>query len=173
MAQTAEGALGEVTQHAAAHDANWRSSRPTARCSSSDIAQLQTEQDAAGSRRSTTSPRHTNFNGLKLLDGSAKEIKLQTGTNASRGDQTSVAYRSGDADPGGRQRSAHGRSPTGSRVRSAWRHRCATGESAAQRHDPGLRDHRQPTNSATGAVPQRSNANTDRATDVSATATTT
>lgn len=87
MAQTAEGAMGQVTnmlqrmKELAVQSANGT-------LGTSERAALQAETDQLVSQIDDIS-KTTNFNGLKLLDGSNKNVKLQTGTNA--GDQVSFA----------------------------------------------------------------------------------
>jgi flagellin len=80
MAQTAEGAMGEVTnmlqriRELAVQSANGT-------LSASDRTSLQAETNQLLSEINNIS-KTANFNGLKLLDGSTKDIKLQTGYNA-------------------------------------------------------------------------------------------
>jgi len=87
MAQTAEGALGEVTnmlqrmKELATQSANGTLGTSERKALQSEVTQLVEQIDSIAST--------TNFNGLKLLDGSAKGIKLQTGTNA--GETVSVS----------------------------------------------------------------------------------
>ena len=81
MAQSAEGALGEVTsmlqrmKELATQSANGT-------LGAAERAALQTEVTQLSSQINDIS-RTTNFNGLNLLDGSVKGLKLQTGTTAS------------------------------------------------------------------------------------------
>ena len=87
MAQTAEGALGEVTnmlqrmKELAVQAGNGT-------LSTSDRTGLQSEMKQLLSEVNNIS-KSTNFNGLKLLDGSVKDVKLQTGVNA--GDQIGIS----------------------------------------------------------------------------------
>lgn len=80
MTQTAEGALGEVTnmlqrmKELATQSANGT-------LGTSERAALQAETNQLVSQINDIS-KTTNFNGLNLLDGSVKNLKLQTGTNA-------------------------------------------------------------------------------------------
>ncbi|NJR79746.1 hypothetical protein HBH26_14250 [Sphingomonas sp. 36D10-4-7] len=80
MTQTAEGALGEVTnmlqrmKELATQSANGT-------LGSSERKALQAETNQLLSQINDIS-KTTNFNGLNLLDGSVKNLKLQTGTNA-------------------------------------------------------------------------------------------
>ncbi|MBC9034485.1 flagellin protein FlaA [Sphingomonas sp. JC676] len=87
LAQTAEGALGEVTnmlqrmKELATQSANGT-------LGTSERGALQAEVDQLVSQINDIS-KTTNFNGVKLLDGSTKSLALQTGTNA--GEQVSIA----------------------------------------------------------------------------------
>jgi len=87
MAQTAEGALGEVTnmlqrmKELATQAANGTLGSSERKALQAEVSQLTAQIDDIA--------KSTNFNGLKLLDGSAKNIKLQTG--ASAGDTVSVS----------------------------------------------------------------------------------
>jgi flagellin len=87
LAQTAEGAMGEVTnmlqrmKELAVQSANGT-------LGTAERAALQGETDQLVGQINDIA-KTTNFNGLKLLDGSAKSLKLQTGTNA--GDQVTVS----------------------------------------------------------------------------------
>ena len=80
MAQTAEGALGEVTnmlqrmKELATQSANGT-------LGTAERAALQAETDQLVSQVNDIS-KTTNFNGLNLLDGSLKNLKLQTGINS-------------------------------------------------------------------------------------------
>ena len=79
MAQTAEGALGEVTNMLQRiRELAVQASNGT--LSDSDRASLQTETNQLLSEINNVS-RTANFNGLKLLDGSIQDLKLQTGVN--------------------------------------------------------------------------------------------
>ncbi|MDD1452108.1 flagellin [Sphingomonas sp. H160509] len=87
MAQTAEGALGEVTsmlqrmKELATQSANGT-------LGTSERKALQAETDQLTSQINDIA-KTTNFNGQNLLDGSVKGLKLQTGTNA--GDTVSIS----------------------------------------------------------------------------------
>ena len=86
LAQTAEGALGQVTNMLQRmKELSVQSANGT--LSNSDRSSLQNELGQLVSEVDNIS-KTTNFNGTALLDGSAKNIKLQTGTNAS--DQVSI-----------------------------------------------------------------------------------
>ena len=80
MAQTAEGALGEVTnmlqrmKELATQSANGT-------LGTSERAALQAETNQLTSQINDIA-KTTNFNGLNLLDGSVKNLKLQTGINS-------------------------------------------------------------------------------------------
>lgn len=86
LAQTAEGALTEVTnmlqrmKELATQSANGT-------LGSSERDALQSEVDQLVAQINDIS-KTTNFNGVKLLDGSTKSLTLQTGTNA--GEQVTV-----------------------------------------------------------------------------------
>ena len=87
MAQTAEGALGEVTsmlqrmKELATQSANGT-------LGASERKALQAETDQLTAQINDIS-KTTNFNGLSLLDGSVKGLKLQTGANS--GDTVSIS----------------------------------------------------------------------------------
>ena len=86
LAQTAEGALGQVTNMLQRmKELAVQSSSGT--LSDSDRGSLQNELSQLVSEVDNIS-KTTNFNGIALLDGSKKTIDLQTGTNAT--DQVSV-----------------------------------------------------------------------------------
>ena len=90
LAQTAEGAMGEVTNMLQRmKELAVQSSNGT--LGTAERKALQAETDQLTSQINDIA-KTTNFNGLKLLDGSAKTLKLQTGTNA--GDQVSVSMTS-------------------------------------------------------------------------------
>ncbi|WP_310497933.1 flagellin [Sandarakinorhabdus sp.] len=80
MAQTAESAMGEVTnmlqrmRELSVQAANGTITNTDRKALQAEVKQLTGEIDNVGGR--------TNFNGLKLLDGSAKGVKLQTGSRA-------------------------------------------------------------------------------------------
>ncbi|MDO6416518.1 flagellin [Sphingomonas sp. BIUV-7] len=94
MAQTAEGALGQVTnmlqrmKELAVQSANGTLSDTDRGSLQNELSQLVSEVDNIS--------KTTNFNGIALLDGSAKAINLQTGTNAS--DQVSIKMVNTSAD---------------------------------------------------------------------------
>jgi flagellin len=94
MAQTAEGALGEVTnmlqrmKELATQSANGT-------LGTSERAALQAETKQLISQINDIA-KTTNFNGVNLLDGSVDNLKLQTGTNAS--DTVSLSLGSLNAD---------------------------------------------------------------------------
>jgi len=79
MAQTADGAYGQVTsmlqrmRELAVQAANGAVSSSDRESIQLEIAELKAEINNVAER--------TNFNGIKLLDGTANDIKLQTGTN--------------------------------------------------------------------------------------------
>ncbi len=80
MAQTAESAMGEVSnmlqrmRELAVQASNGTVTGDDRKAMQAEIKQLTSEIDNIGSR--------TNFNGIKLLDGSAKGLQLQTGSRA-------------------------------------------------------------------------------------------
>ncbi len=80
LAQTAESAMGEVTnmlqrmRELAVQAASGTVTAENRKAMQGEIKQLTSEIDNVGAR--------TNFNGIKLLDGSAKAVKLQTGSRA-------------------------------------------------------------------------------------------
>ena len=80
LAQTAESAMGEVTnmlqrmRELAVQAANGTVTGADRQALQAEVKQLTSEIDSVGSR--------TNFNGIKLLDGSAKGLQLQTGSRA-------------------------------------------------------------------------------------------
>ena len=94
MAQTAEGALGEVTnmlqrmKELATQSANGT-------LGTSERQALQAETDQLTSQINDIS-KTTNFNGINLLDGSVDGLKLQTGINA--GDTVSISMASVSTD---------------------------------------------------------------------------
>lgn len=94
LTQTAEGALGEVTnmlqrmKELATQSANGT-------LGTSERTALQNEAKELLSQINTIS-KTTSFNGVNLLDGSAGTLKLQTGTNA--GDTVSVKMQSLDTN---------------------------------------------------------------------------
>ena len=90
MAQTADGAYGQVTsmlqrmRELAVQAANGA-------VSGSDRESIQLEIEELKAEISNVAER-TSFNGIKLLDGSAQDIKLQTGTN--EGELLSIGFAS-------------------------------------------------------------------------------
>ncbi len=88
MAQTAEGALGEVTsmltrmKELATQSASGTLGQTERNALQSEVSQLTSQID--------TISKTTNFNGINLLDGSSKSVTLQTGTNAS--ETTAVSF---------------------------------------------------------------------------------
>jgi flagellin len=80
MAQTAEGGLGQINdmlqrmRELAVQSSNSSSSADNRAASQLEVSQLKQEIDSIASR--------TNFNSIKLLDGSAAKLTLQTGVNA-------------------------------------------------------------------------------------------
>jgi flagellin len=95
MAQTAEGALGEVTsmlqrmKELATQSATGTLGTSERKALQSEVTQLTAQIDSIS--------QTTNFNGINLLDGSSKNVKLQTGTNASETVSVSLASVSSDA----------------------------------------------------------------------------
>nr|WP_019517532.1 flagellin [Sphingomonas sp. Mn802worker] len=95
MAQTAEGALSEVTnmlqrmKELATQSANGTLGASDRKALQSEVTQLTSQiNDIA---------KTTNFNGLNLLDGSVKDLKLQTGTNSGESVSMSVGAVSASA----------------------------------------------------------------------------
>ena len=90
MAQTADGAYGQVTsmlqrmRELAVQAANGAVTGTDRESIQLEIEELKAEINNVAER--------TNFNGIKLLDGSAQDIKLQTGTN--EGELMSVGFSS-------------------------------------------------------------------------------
>jgi len=80
MTQTAEGGLGQINdmlqrmRELAVQSSNGSASADNRAASQLEVTQLKQEIDNIASR--------TNFNGMKLLDGSAAKLELQTGVNA-------------------------------------------------------------------------------------------
>ncbi|XHS01858.1 flagellin [Sphingomonas sp. DBB INV C78] len=80
MAQTAEGALGEVTnmlqrmRELAVQSSNGTNSASDRETLQAELTQLVSEVNGVAAT--------TSFNGIKLLDGSSKNVQLQTGTKA-------------------------------------------------------------------------------------------
>ncbi len=86
LTQTAEGSLGQINdmlqrmRELAVQSANGTASADNRAASQLEVTQLKQEIDNIASR--------TNFNGIKLLDGSATKLNLQTGVNS--GDSMTV-----------------------------------------------------------------------------------
>ena len=80
LAQTAESAMGEVTnmlqrmRELSVQAANGTITGDDRKAMQAEVKQLTSEIDSIG--------KQTNFNGIKLLDGSAKQLLLQTGSRA-------------------------------------------------------------------------------------------
>lgn len=89
MAQTAEGSLGEITnmlqrmRELAVQGANGTYSAGDREALQSEMTQLVAEIN--------NTAKTTSFNGIKLLDGSAQNVKLQTGVNAGENISVSIA----------------------------------------------------------------------------------
>ncbi|HEX8556286.1 MAG TPA: flagellin [Sphingomonas sp.] len=80
LAQTAEGALGEVTNMLQRmKELATQSANGTLGSSERNALQAETKQLVS---QINDIAKSTNFNGVTLLDGSVKDLKLQTGTNA-------------------------------------------------------------------------------------------
>jgi flagellin len=86
LTQTAEGSLGQINdmlqrmRELAVQSSNGTASADNRAASQLEVTQLKQEIDNIASR--------TNFNGIKLLDGTAAKLNLQTGVNA--GDSMTV-----------------------------------------------------------------------------------
>jgi flagellin len=86
LTQTAEGGLGQINdmlqrmRELAVQSSNGTASADNRAASQLEVTQLKQEIDNIASR--------TNFNGIKLLDGTAAKLNLQTGVNA--GDSMTV-----------------------------------------------------------------------------------
>jgi flagellin len=86
LTQTAEGSLGQINdmlqrmRELAVQSSNGTASADNRAASQLEVTQLKQEIDNIASR--------TNFNGIKLLDGTAASLNLQTGVNA--GDMMTV-----------------------------------------------------------------------------------
>ena len=86
LTQTAEGSLGQINdmlqrmRELAVQSSNGTASADNRAASQLEVTQLKQEIDNIASR--------TNFNGIKLLDGTAAKLNLQTGVNA--GDMMTV-----------------------------------------------------------------------------------
>ncbi len=82
LAQTAESAMGEVTNNLqrmrelAVQASNGTITGDDRKALQAEVKQLSSEIDNIG--------KQTNFNGIKLLDGSAKSVMLQTGSRAGQ-----------------------------------------------------------------------------------------
>lgn len=101
LSQTAEGGLGQINdilqrmRELAVQSSNGTSSADNRAASQLEITQLKQEIDTIAGR--------TNFNGIKLLDGNASKMNIQTGVNA--GDMMTMsiaASRTTDLGIGGR-----------------------------------------------------------------------
>ena len=86
LTQTAEGSLGQINdmlqrmRELAVQSSNGTASADNRAASQLEVTQLKQEIDNIASR--------TNFNGIKLLDGTAAKLNLQTGVNS--GDMMTV-----------------------------------------------------------------------------------
>lgn len=101
LSQTAEGGLGQINdmlqrmRELAVQSSNGTASADNRAASQLEITQLKQEIDTIANR--------TNFNGIKLLDGNASKLNIQTGVNA--GDMMTMsiaASRTTDIGIGGR-----------------------------------------------------------------------
>jgi flagellin len=101
LSQTAEGGLGQINdilqrmRELAVQSSNGTASADNRAASQLEITQLKQEIDTIASR--------TNFNGIKLLEGNASKMNIQTGVNA--GDMMTMsisASRTTDLGIGGR-----------------------------------------------------------------------
>ena len=101
LSQTAEGGLGQINdilqrmRELAVQSSNGTASADNRAASQLEITQLKQEIDTIAGR--------TNFNGIKLLDGTAAKLSIQTGVNA--GDMMTMnisAARTQDIGVGGR-----------------------------------------------------------------------
>jgi flagellin len=90
MAQTADGAYGQVTSMLQ-RMRELAVQAATGSVTSDDRASIQLEVDELKAEIQNVAEK-TNFNGIKLLDGSSQAVKLQTGTN--EGDTISVGFNS-------------------------------------------------------------------------------
>jgi flagellin len=89
MAQTAEGALGEVTNMLQRmKELATQSANGTLGASERNALQAETKQLVS---QINDIAKSTNFNGVTLLDGSVKELKLQTGINSGETVSLSLA----------------------------------------------------------------------------------
>ncbi|MGN7161101.1 flagellin N-terminal helical domain-containing protein [Sphingomonas sp. SAFR-052] len=95
MAQTAEGALGEVTnmlqrmKELAGQAANGSLGASERKALQSEVGQLTAQINDISTK--------TNFNGINLLDGTVKSVKLQTGSQAGQTTSVSLANTSATA----------------------------------------------------------------------------
>ncbi|MFD1034207.1 flagellin [Sphingomonas hankookensis] len=95
MAQTAEGALGEVTnmlqrmKELAGQAANGTLGSSERKSLQSEVSQLTAQINDISNK--------TNFNGINLLDGSVKSVSLQTGAQAGQTTSVSLANTSATA----------------------------------------------------------------------------
>ena len=94
MAQTADGAYGQVTSMLQ-RMRELSVQAATGSATNSDRESIQLEIDELKAEINNVA-KQTNFNGIKLLDGSAQNIQLQTGTN--QGDSISVGFGSVQAN---------------------------------------------------------------------------
>jgi flagellin len=101
LSQTAEGGLGQINdilqrmRELAVQSSNGTASADNRAASQLEISQLKQEIDTIANR--------TNFNGIKLLDGGAANLKIQTGVNAGDSMTMSIsAARAQDIGIGGR-----------------------------------------------------------------------
>ena len=101
LSQTAEGGLGQINdilqrmRELAVQSSNATAAPDKRQASQLEISQLKQEIDTIANR--------TNFNGIKLLDGTAAKLNIQTGVNA--GDMMTMnisAARTQDIGIGGR-----------------------------------------------------------------------
>ena len=101
LSQTAEGGLGQINdilqrmRELAVQSSNGTASADNRAASQLEVSQLKQEIDTIANR--------TNFNGIKLLDGAAANLKIQTGVNAGDSMTMSIsAARAQDIGIGGR-----------------------------------------------------------------------
>ena len=94
MTQTAEGALGEM-ENVLQRIRELSVQAGNSTLSDSDRSSIQKEVDALVSELDSIASK-TNFNGVKLLDGSRDSVTFQTGIDAS--DSLEVALESSDAN---------------------------------------------------------------------------
>src|SRR3546814_16600432 len=97
MAQTAEGALGEVTNILQRmRELTVQSSNGT--LGAGERSSLQAELNQLTTEVNNIA-KSANFNGLKLIDGAIKDLKLETGVNA--GENVSIQRAEGITDQTG------------------------------------------------------------------------